>query len=200
LAMKARFLLVAGMIAAAAMMRVLPHPYNFTPIGAMALFGGAHFQRKRWAFAVPLLAMLLSDCALQLLTPRGFHSSMFVVYGTFALIVGMGTLLRGRIRPLPVLSASLAASLLFFLTTNFAAWTTDPQYPKTIAGLAMCYAAGLPFFSHGHSFFLNTVAGDLFYSTLLFGGLALVEWKVPALSAKPAVELVGQASSLPGDR
>lgn len=197
--MKARYLLLAGMVAAAAVMRIVPHPYNFTPIGAMALFGGAQFTRKRWAFAVPLVAMLLSDCVLQLTTPRGFHSTMVVVYGTFALIVGLGMLLQGRVRPLPVLSASLAASVLFFLTTNFAAWVADPQYPKTIAGLAMCYAAGLPFFSHGHSFFLNTVAGDLFYSTLLFGGLALAEWKVPALSAKPAVELVVHASSLPGN-
>ena len=81
--MKPRAMLLIGMIAAAAALRLLPHPSNFTPIGALALFAGAHFDDKRWAFVLPLAAMLLSDAVI------GFHVQMPIVYGTFALVVCM---------------------------------------------------------------------------------------------------------------
>src|SRR5713101_898164 len=95
-AIRSRFWLMAGLVFGAAALRLLPHPPNFAPIAAIALFGGAHFERKRWAFAVPLAAMLASDTVLEALYGWGFTSGMPVVYGSFALIVGVGMLLRGR--------------------------------------------------------------------------------------------------------
>lgn len=171
-----RFLTLAGMILVAAASRLIPHPPNFTPVGAMALFGGAYFASRRAAFAVPLAALLLSDLALAA-TRYGwsFFSTQPAVYVSFALIVCLGLLLRGPrstpARAVSVGAASLAASTLFFLITNFAVWASGSMrelYDQTLAGLVKCYAAGIPYFA-------NTVAGDLLYALLLFGGFALAE-------------------------
>lgn len=163
--MKSRLGLLIGMIFAAAGMRLLPHPPNFESIGALALFAGAHFGDKRWAFVFPLAALLLSDAIL------GFHSQMPVVYGTFALVVCMGFYLRERRTALPVAGAAVAASALFFIVTNFGVWAFDGLYPRTFEGLVVCYIAAIPFFG-------NTLAGTLFYTAVLFGGFTLAERKI----------------------
>ncbi len=168
--MKPRLILLVSMILAAAAMRLVPHPSNFTPIGALALFGGAHFGKRRWAFVLPLAALLLSDAIL------GFHSQMLVVYGTFALVVCMGFYLRERRTALPIAGAAVAASTLFFIVTNFGVWAFDGLYPRTFEGLVVCYIAAIPFFG-------NTLAGAFFYSALLFGGFALAERKIPVFAA-----------------
>lgn len=167
--MKPRFALLAGMIFGAAALRLFPHPPNFEPIGALALFGGAQVDDKKWAFILPLAALFLSDAVL------GFHSQMPVIYATFALIVCMGFALRERVTPLPVAGASLAASALFFIVTNFGVWALDGLYPRNVEGLIACYVAAIPFFG-------NTMAGGLFYAAVLFGGLALAERKIPRLA------------------
>ena len=175
---KPRFWLMAGLVLGAAALRLLPHPPNFTPIAAIALFGGAHFERKRWAFAVPLAAMALSDAVLRVVFGWGFDP---VVYATFAVIVCLGFLLRNRkTAPLPVAGASLAAAMIFYLTTNFAVWAASGMYAKTLAGLITCYVAAIPFFG-------PTVAGDLFYSAVLFGGFAWAERRFPIFRAAEAV-------------
>ncbi len=79
-----RFLFLTGMVLLAALSRLIPHPPNFAPIAALALFGGAEFGHKREAFIVPLAAMFLSDLIL------GLHFLIALIYGTFALIVGLG--------------------------------------------------------------------------------------------------------------
>jgi hypothetical protein len=173
--LKARFWLMATMIAGVALLRLVPHPYNFAPVTALALFGGAHLDRKAWAFVLPLVAMLLSDLLLELLLGAGFHAQMPIVYLSFAAIVCLGFGVRGRRRALPIVSASLSASLLFFLTTNFGVWAFDGLYPQTPAGLLACYAAALPFFG-------ATIAGDLFYTAALFGAFALAERRFPVLA------------------
>jgi hypothetical protein len=170
---RTRFLVVSGMILAAALARLVPHPWNVTPVAAMALLGGACFADRRLAFAVPLAAMFLSDLVL------GFSILTPVVYGCFAAIVGIGFLLRGRRSVLPIAAASLTASLLFFVVTNFGVWQLGHGYPKTSAGLVECYVAALPFFG-------NTLAGDAAWVTVLFGGLALAERWLPALRERPA--------------
>ena len=170
--MKSRLGLLIGMIFAAAGMRLLPHPPNFESIGALALFAGAHFDDKRWAFIIPLAAMVLSDAVI------GFHAQMPVVYGTFALVVCMGFFLRERRTALKITSAALAASTLFFVVTNFGVWAFDGLYPRTFEGLVVCYIAAIPFFG-------NTLAGSLFYTAVLFGGFALAERKIPLFA--PAV-------------
>ncbi|HKI97319.1 MAG TPA: DUF6580 family putative transport protein [bacterium] len=170
-----RFLTLLGIVAAAAALRLLPHWPNFTPIAAMALFGGAHFSSRRAAFAVPLAAMLLSDAVL------GFHAMMPFVYAAFVGAVGLGLLLRTRRTPLAIGAAALAASVGFFVVTNAAVWAVGGLYPHTAAGLLAALAAGLPFYA-------PTLAGDAFYTALLFGGFALAQRALPALreDAAPA--------------
>jgi hypothetical protein len=163
-----RFLTLLGIVAAAAALRLLPHWPNFTPIAAMALFGGAHFASRRAAFALPLAAMLLSDLAL------GLHATLPFVYAAFAATVGLGLLLRTRRTVWSIGGAALGASVLFFVVTNLAVWAVGGLYPRTATGLAEAFAAAIPFYA-------PTVAGDLFYTALLFGGFALAERSLPAL-------------------
>ena len=164
-----RLYLVVVMILAAAASRLIPHPPNFTPIGAMALFGGAYFADRRLAFLVPLAAMFLSDIFI------GLHSLMPVVYACFAAIVCMGFWLRGGRRALPIAGAALASSVFFFMATNFGMWALGSWYPKTLPGLVACYVAGIPWFQH-------TLLGDMFYTAALFGGFWLAERYFPALA------------------
>jgi len=159
---------VVAMILGAALLRSLPHPWNFTPIGGMALFGGAMFSNRALAFAVPFAALFLSDLWI------GLHSLMWAVYGSFALSVLMGMWLRRRRRFLPIAGATLVGAVLFFVITNWAVWLRGMTYPKTFAGLIACYVAAIPYFG-------NTLAGDAFYVSVLFGGLALLELRVPQL-------------------
>jgi len=157
-----KFYLVVIMIVAGAMMRLIPHWPNFTPIAAIALFGGTFLKRKDLAFLVPVAAMLLSDLLI------GFHSTMLPVYLSFIAIVGMGLVLKRRLTVVNTLSASLAASIIFYLVTNFASWASGMMpYPMNVAGLMQSYIAGLPFFFNG-------ILGDLFYTSVLFGALYFV--------------------------
>lgn len=173
-----RSLVLVGMILAAAASRLIPHPPNFAPITAMALFGGTCFASKRLAFLVPLGAMLVSDLAMGLLSgdlSLGMHSLIPIVYGSFALIVCLGFWLRRRGRVGPIIAAAaLASSVLFFVLTNFCVWALGSLYPKTWDGLVACYVAAIPFFH-------NTLLGDAVYTTVLFGGLALAEKGWPVL-------------------
>lgn len=176
---KAQFSVLLGMMVAGASMRLIPHLPNFTPIAAMALFGGAQFAQKRWAFLVALGSMFLSDVFLELLSGRGFHDQMLFVYGSFALIVLLGTTLRNRKRVFPVAFSSLAASSLFYVLTNFGVWMAGGLYPLTPQGLLACYGAAIPFFGH-------TAAGDLFYSGVFFGAYAWIERRLGWLATTPS--------------
>lgn len=165
---KPRLSVLVLLILAAAATRLIPHPPNLASIAAVALFGGAYLSDKRLAFLVPLAALFLSDLVL------GLYRHMEVVYGSFALVVGLGLLLRRRRTPLRIAGAALASSALFFVSTNFGVWAFGKLYPKTAAGLLTCYAAAIPFFQ-------NTLMGDALYTTVLFGGFALAERLFPAL-------------------
>jgi hypothetical protein len=156
-------------IFAAAAMRLLPHPPNFSPIAAMALFSGAHLPKRWLAFAPPFAALALSDALL-----GGFYPGMNFVYLSFGLTVLIGWAVARRKTPLTIAGAALASSVLFFVLTNFGMWLFSGFYPLTWDGLAACYVAAIPFFQ-------NTVAGDLFFTALLFGGFALAERKLPVL-------------------
>jgi hypothetical protein len=166
------FAIFAAIVAAAAL-RLVPHPPNFTPIGAMALFSGAQLGRRPLAFLAPFAALLLSDAII------GFHALMPFVYGSVALIVLLGWVALKRVSALRVGGVALASSVLFFVVTNFGVWLQLGTYPHTLAGLVACYVAAIPYFQ-------NTVAGDLFYSALLFGGFALLERSIPALRPEGA--------------
>lgn len=163
--MKPRTMLLVALILGTAALRLIPHPPNFTPIGALALFAGAQFHDKRWAFIVPLAAMFLSDLVI------GFHTGMPVIYFAFAMIVCMGFFLKERKTALRVTSASFAGAIFFFVVSNFAVWASGKLYPLTLQGLVTCYIAAIPFFQ-------NWLAGTLFYSAVLFGGFALAKRKL----------------------
>ena len=177
-------LLVAGMIVLAALSRLLPHPPNFSPVEAIALFGGAYFAKKHAALWVPLAAMFLSDLALGLAN-GGIYADYFLsagfalVYLCIALSALLGFGLRGRVSAVRVGAWSLLGSVLFFLVTNFGAWLGSPLYAQSADGLLAAYVAGLPFFQ-------NTVLGTLFYSALLFGSFAWLRRRSPALVAQTA--------------
>jgi len=176
-----RAALITGIVLAAAALRIIPHPLNFAPIGAVALFGGAYFSSKRAAVAVPLLSLMAGDIF------TGFHQLMLYVYASFLVSVAIGFWLR-RKRSVPRIgAATLAGAIQFFLITNFAMWTASiGNYPKNLGGLEACYLAGVPLF-------WNTLAGDAFYVALLFGGMALAEKRFPLLreplNAAPGQEL-----------
>jgi len=153
---------VLTMIFAGALMRLIPHWPNFTPIAAIALFGGTFLKRKDLAFLVPVVAMLLSDLII------GFHATMLPVYLSFIAIVAFGLILQHRLNVVNTLTASLAASVLFYLVTNFASWSSGLMpYPLNIGGLMQSYIAGLPFLFNG-------ILGDLFYTSVLFSAAYLV--------------------------
>ena len=176
---QANFIFVTSVIIAGAFFRFIPHWPNFTPIAAIALFGGAYIGRKHLAFLIPFAAMFLSDMVL------GFHKDMWAVYIAFGLTVMIGTLIRRNPRFVSVVSASVGSSVIFFLLTNFAAWLSSPLYPQTFSGLIQSYIAGLAFFNNGSfgiSFFINEVAGALFYNGIFFGIYSLARRRLPSLS------------------
>lgn len=164
-----RFWLLTIMVLAAAFTRLIPHPPNFTAIGAVALFGGAYFTEKKFAFIVTIIAMLLTDLII------GFHNGMLSVYLSFVIIVGVGIVLSRNIKFKNVVAASLFSSILFFILTNFQMWVLSPLYAKNIGGLGACYIAAIPFFHY-------TVLSDLFFVGILFGSFAVLQNKLPVLS------------------
>lgn len=169
-----RTLLALIMVVLAAALRIAPHPWNFTPIGAIALFSGAVIRDRRLAFFFPLLALFAGDIFV------GFHKLMFVVYASFLVSVAIGLWLREHRTARRITLATLLGAIQFFLVTNFAVWAMPAGiYPHTGTGLAACYVAGIPYF-------WNTLAGDAIYSACLFGGFALAEHFVPALQLKPS--------------
>ena len=163
-----RTLLALALILLAAALRIAPHPWNFTPVGAMALFSGTALQDRRLAFFFPLLALFLGDIFI------GFHKLMFFVYASFLLNVAIGLWLRDRRTIARITLATLLGAIQFFIVTNFAVWQFLNGFPHTASGLAACYIAGIPFF-------WNTLAGDAVYAALLFGGYELVERMLPTL-------------------
>jgi hypothetical protein len=176
---RTRFLLV--LILLAALSRVIPHPANFTPITAVALFGAARLANRWCAFLVPLAAMLISDLALDVVVrldvypdwmaqTRGLHSGSWVIYATMLLVTVLGFTLRAKNSPLRIAGTTLGGSVVFFVVTNFAVWAGGDLYPATLDGLVQCYVAGIPFFG-------RSLASDFLYVGLLFGSFAWVENK-----------------------
>ena len=165
-----RLLLALVIIAIAAAFRVARHPWNFTPVGAMALFSGAILKDRRLAFAFPLLALFAGDIFI------GFYKLgvMLLVYTSFTLSVLIGRWVGNRRSVGRISGATLLGAIQFFLVTNSAMWALGSSYPHNFAGLSLCYEAGIPFF-------WNTLAGDAFYAALFFGTFALAERLVPIL-------------------
>lgn len=136
--------------------RWLPHPPNFAPIGAIALFGGAILP-KRLSIITPLMAMVISDMLI------GFHSTIFWTWGAFVIIaIFSSEWLRSRVSVASTAFAALIASTSFFLITNFGVWLQGGLYQPSLSGLMQSYINGLPFFR-------NTLLSDITYSFAIFG-------------------------------
>lgn len=187
-----RWLLLGAIVFIAALSRLIPHTFNvghlfnFSPVGALALFGGAYFGKKYAGFLLPFFALWLSNLLLDNIFFAQYYSGFvwfanWEVYLTFAIIVVLGTLMLKKINPLRLVGASLAASVLFFIVTNFFVWANGEgvMYPLTSEGLLACYVAAIPFF-------WNTLAGDLIFVTLLFGAFEWAQRRYPTLVAEKA--------------
>ncbi|MCC6865106.1 MAG: hypothetical protein IT280_02995 [Ignavibacteria bacterium] len=161
------FIIAAVLILFAAFSRLIPHPMNFAPIAAIALFAGAYLGKK-FAFIVPVAAMLLSDIFI------GFYSGIEWVYGSFAVIAFIGLWLGKKIngktgltKTAYIFGTALVTSVIFFIITNFGVWLSGMFYEMNFKGLAECYTMAIPFFR-------NSLAGDLFYAAAMFGIYELV--------------------------
>src|SRR5262245_8056142 len=179
--LKPNLLTIAALMLGAAATRLAPHWWNLTAIGAVCLFGGAYFQRKWAAFVVPIAALAISDVLLQMFVYPGFGFGFnYFKYVCFALTVPLGFALRGRTTFLPVSCATIGATVLFFLLSNFEVWLSGHgvNYPRTPAGLMACYLAAIPFAQ-------KRLYGNLLLSGLLFGGIEVAKYRRPAVATAP---------------
>jgi hypothetical protein len=163
------------MIVVAALYRVIPgRPYGFAPQIAMALFGGAVIKDRKWAFALPLFSMFISDLLYAVLFAAGiselpgFYDGQLLNYIFMAGITFFGFLIN-KLSVLRIAALSIVAPTAFFLVSNFATWIGGGGYqrPKNFSGLMQAYADGVPFYT-------NSIAGTLFFSIILFGGYYLL--------------------------
>jgi hypothetical protein len=190
--MNKRTMILTALIVLAALMRMVPHPWNFWPMIAVAVFAGIRLSSRFMTPTVPLLALFLSDLGLEALHRcglwrfPGLYSGMWLNYSTIALIALMSLVARGTRSPWVIASTTLAGSCIFFVISNFGVWLGNPLktgYPHTMVGLMTCYIAGLPFFG-------TMVVGDLLYAAVIFGAWELLEGRFPVL--RPKVAAVGR--------
>jgi len=158
---KKQIVIIAFMLLAV-LFRLLPHLPNFTPITAIAMFGGLYFTNKTMAYLVPLFIMVMSDLFL------GFHTISIFVYAAFILVSFIGTRTKK-----PSVFTILLSSISFFIVTNFGVWLIG--YPKTWTGLVECYTLAIPFFR-------NSLLGDFFYSGVMILGFNYVQKRYLQLS------------------
>jgi hypothetical protein len=156
--LKHKELITLMFVVLAVFVRLAPHPPNFTPIVALALFGATTFSNKVLGTLLPLIAMAISDIFL------GFYSISIWVYGSFLAIS-----LLGHYWKTVKTKNILMSSLIFFIVTNFGVWLTG--YPKTIEGFVLCYTLAIPFF-------INAIAGDLFFSYILKYSYSFTKYKL----------------------
>ena len=185
---------IVVMICLAALSRLLPHPYNFSPLVAMALFGGAQFHKKWQAYLIPLGAFLVSDIVLQLSGQMGVYSfsqpfvivSQLFVYASMVLVTLLGTSLKNP-KAIKILGYSLTGSAIFWIISNFGVWLGNSFADGTLTyepglTLGLTYLRALPFYNMmGTEMFVNAFLGDLFYSAALFGVFALVQKNIRVL-------------------
>ena len=150
-----------GVVILAAVARVLPHPWNFTPMIALALFAGSQAGGTVMAALTTLAALVLSDAVL------GFDKALWIVYPAYLVPVLLGRMIRHKPGVTSIALAALASSLSFFVISNFSTWAIGSTYPHTATGLAACFVAGLPFYQ-------NQALGDGLYTVAIFGSYMLL--------------------------
>lgn len=161
--------------------RLIPHMLNLSPLGAISLFGAAHFKKRWQAFLIPILAVWLSDLCINNIiysqfyrTFTWFYQGFFWQYGSYLLITLGGMLILKKINIQRLLMASMFSSCVFYFVTNFGFWFGNSFYMQNLSGLLTCYIAGIPFIK-------GTLLGDVFYSAAMFGSFYLLQQKFPQL-------------------
>ena len=172
--MKKKLLLIILFIAVIFFGRVLPHPYNFTPLIAVTLLSSYAISNRILALLVPLAGFWLSDLFMNNIVYAGyypnfmiFNSGMIWTYGAIILVGLMGGSFIKKISSGKVVLASLSGSTIFYIVSNFGVWALSPMYVKSVTGLIQCYSLALPFYG-------TSLIGDLLYSSVLFGAYQLV--------------------------
>lgn len=172
--MNKKIITICILITIAALSRLLPHLPNFSPIAAIALFGGAFFSNRLMAFLVPFAALIISDMFLD----RYPMAEMLPVYGSFALVVMLGFNLQNNKSIPRIAGLSLLSSVMFYLITNlvflYPEGSVNMMYPHTFAGMMESYTMAIPFFQ-------NTLMGDLFFTSSLFVSYYLISINLPKL-------------------
>ncbi|MBK47548.1 MAG: hypothetical protein CMI94_00795 [Pelagibacteraceae bacterium] len=165
--MNTKVLLICLVIFLVSLTRIFPHPPNFTPILALAIFGGIYFPNKISALILPVTVMFLSDLII------GFHSQMYAVYGSIILLSLLGNMVKTKnIKNLAI--TGFSGSIIFFITTNFSVWLSGGLYPLTFDGLIQCYIMAIPFFH-------NTLISTLLFLSILFFSYNFAEKKFQVL-------------------
>jgi hypothetical protein len=155
-------------VLAAIALRLLPHPWNPTPIGAMFLFSAATFRSRLEGWILPFAALLISDVLTAELLHQGHGVFDWPVWISFTAVGAVGWVLRSKIAPLRVLGVAIAGALTFYIVVDFAIWVgRQHTYPHTLAGLMDCYIAALPFLR-------NDVIGNVVYCAIMFGSYAWI--------------------------
>lgn len=172
---------LAAMILLAAFSRMVPHMANFSPLGAIGLFGAAHFSKKWQAFLIPIAATWVSDLFINNViyakyypSFTWFYDGFYWQYGSYLLITIVGIFIFKKVNASRVVLGAFASTAIFFIITNFGCFPHNPAYPQNAGGLAACYAAGIPFLK-------GTLLGNLFYSGLLFGSFAVMQKRISVL-------------------
>ena len=173
--------ILVAIIFLAAFSRLIPHLPNFSPLGAIGLFGAAYFSKKWQALFLPIAATWLSDLFINNVVyaqyyPKftWFYEGFYWQYGSYLLIAFAGFLIFKKVKISTVLMGALASTTIFYLVSNLGCWIGSTVYAQNFSGLMTCYAAGIPFIK-------GTLFGDLFYSGVLFGSFALMQQRFPVL-------------------
>lgn len=181
------FIVVAGVLRVTAAGHITPFS-NFSPLGAMALFGGAYFADKWKSYLFPLAALFLSDVIVMQTVYKQYASGFLFEgwywnYLGFAAMVLAGQLLIKKVRVPNVVAGAVVAAVIYWLMADFGTWmspsnidmTTGVAYTKDWQGLMKCYVMGLPFLK-------NTLLSNLVYSGIFFGLFEYMQYKIPALA------------------
>lgn len=151
---------------------------NFTPIGAIALFGGTYFTNRYKAYAIPLLTLFVSDIFINYSYTGEwtlFYGGFVWVYICFAAMVFIGSLIK-KATVINVFAASLAGVLLHWLVTDIQPWLGGTLYSKGIEGYFQSLIAAIPFER-------NLLLGNLLFGAILYGGFELAKSKFSVLKS-----------------
>jgi hypothetical protein len=175
------YVVIICLILFASFSRIIPHMPNFTPLGAMALFGGAYLKNKYHAFLIPLISLWLSDLILNNFIYSfysdftWFYPGYMWQYASFMIIIIIGYLFLKKLNFKNLFITTIGSSLLFFIITNFGVWISGTMYTLDFNGLIACYVMALPFYK-------GTLLGFMCYSTFLFGVLEFSKSKFQTLN------------------